>query len=183
MRSAFTLIELMISVLLIFLLVFFLASNSSSLKTTATQAERYEKEERAIDELSAMLTRDLLQAVRISVEFGRDYDTLFIDSTRNSLYGRSQAYVIYTVLKDSGSLLRIEADMKIPLPLTSTHDTYRSDFLALDVPIRTFKAQKSSSIKSESGASGCAALIFVEFDDTKDPLLMEIGMLNASACG
>ena len=181
MRRGFTLLELIISVSLIFLLVLFLTGNYGTLKKAIDQAARIESEERDRDALTDLLTKDILQAHEIAIVRGKEYDLLQVGNTPNSLYARTRAYITYAVLKPSNRLIRIESSAKIALPFSSSALAYQSDFLVIDQPLRSFKIYKSE--KSEE-LKGCALLLFLELAEgaAQETVLIELGLLHSAAC-
>jgi type II secretory pathway pseudopilin PulG len=173
-KRAFTLLELVVSVTLLFLIVFFLASNYGALKTAVEQSERYEKREIFYNSLIRLFTKDILEAERITIKSGKTMDTVLIGKTLNSLYGRSEANVYYAVLKPSRKLIRIESQEEMPFPISIT-DSYKYDFLVIDREINNFKIHKSAGVKK------CGILLFVDIEND-DPIIMELGLLNDSSC-
>lgn len=182
MRRAFTLLELMVSVLLLFLIVFFLGRSYATLKTATETGERHEASQSRSHALSQLLVRDILQANELNITAGRDFDVLSLRQVRHSLYGRSRSEVVYAVTKPEKQLIRLEDDRAIALPV-SPADAYGVDFLTLPGALKSFKVIKSQKKKEDGNETkGCTLLIFLEPDSKQEPLLLELGLLNHNAC-
>ncbi|MDR0747483.1 MAG: hypothetical protein LBE89_06300 [Helicobacteraceae bacterium] len=173
-KRAFTLLELIVSITLLFLIVFFLVSNYGALKTAVEQSKHYERREIFYNTLVRLFTKDILEAEKITIRSGKTMDTVFIERTLNSLYGRSEANVYYTVLKPSRKLIRIESQEEASFPISTT-DSYRYNFLVIDREISNFKVHKSAGVKK------CGILLFVDIEND-DPIILELGLLNNTSC-
>ncbi|MDR2904551.1 MAG: hypothetical protein LBU73_01145 [Helicobacteraceae bacterium] len=175
--------ELIVSVILLFLLVFFLTANYQTLSKAATQAKKYEALESVDYAFNDLLVKDILQANRVAITRGRDYDILYLYETRNSLHSRGVASVAYCVLKENKSLLRVEGRLPFRLPIVGSI-VYRYNFLPFEGEVKSFKAYKSRKFEtdSDSAAKNCALLLYLDSENTAEPKLLEFGLLNTTAC-
>ncbi|MDR0665180.1 MAG: hypothetical protein LBF86_06635 [Helicobacteraceae bacterium] len=178
MRKAFTLIEMIVSVIILFLLILFLSNANQTLRDSLKQSQEYEALEKRAHDLSALLIRDILQADGVSVTQGREYDQLYLVASRNSLSGHSGTNIAYAALKPSAALIRVESPSVFKLPVGGA-DVYKYRFLSFEQPLNSFKIYKSR--KSDSNGSACSLLIYIAPKD-EEPKLFELGLLNASAC-
>ena len=178
-RRAFTLIELIISVVLLFLIVFFLVNNYQTLKNAAALSTKHETQEAFMEDFVNLISKDLLQAKSIAVKSGKNTDIVYIEETTNSLYGKSRTNVSYAVLREANELIRIESIAPITLPQPSASASYAHDFLVIDRKFTTFKVYKGRGDNNTS--SGCTVLIGFQIEGN-DPFLIELGLLNSSAC-
>ncbi|MDR2034897.1 MAG: hypothetical protein LBP89_09805 [Helicobacteraceae bacterium] len=180
MRRAFTLVELIVSVTLLFLLILFLASNNKTLKTSLDQAQNIEAQEKADADLLNLLVTDILQSNEINIVHGREYDVLYLNSTRNSLRGHSAANVAYATLKPSAFLLRVESSKAFKLPIANAEEIYGYHFLPIETPLNSFKIYKSQK-SGDQNSSACSVLLYIAPKE-KEPRLLELGLLNSTAC-
>jgi len=115
-RSAFTLIEVLISVALLSIVMMGLYSALNMQRSS--NKHLYEYLTRAIDadRVVMVLYRDLMYSDgNLSIKKG-EFDHLCIENTSNSLYGLSRAKVCWLVAKEGQQLLRIEGNgYKLPL--------------------------------------------------------------------
>lgn len=181
MRRAFTLLELLISVLLLFLIVFFLGRSYATLKSAAETGQRHERAQSEMHTFSQLLVRDFLQASEMNVTAGRHYDTVLLKGVAHSLYGRSRAEVSYAVLKPQKQLIRMERGKTVFLPVAPI-EAHNVDFLVLPPELKSFKVIRSEKNAESNSTRGCCLLIFVEFEEGREPLLLELGLLNHEAC-
>ncbi|MDR2152643.1 MAG: type II secretion system GspH family protein [Helicobacteraceae bacterium] len=178
MPKAFTLIEMIVSVVILFMLVFFLAKVNQTLKTSLRESQKYEAIEKRDYDLNALLIKDIMQAESVDIARGREYDQLYVRASRNSLNGHSKAHIAYAALKPSAALIRVEHSAPFKLPIIDA-ETYKYRFLTFEEPLKSFKIYKSQ--KRDQNASSCSLLIYIAPKD-EEPKLIELGLLNASAC-
>jgi len=117
-KKAFTLIELMVSIVLTVIVVLFLykalATQEISNKVLAKNGEALQQE----DQIFSLLYRDFLESneTKIAKTFNKDYDILYL-STKNSLHQIPFAYVVYYVNADHKTLVRLESAYPIKFPV------------------------------------------------------------------
>ncbi len=174
-RRGFTLLELMISVLLISLMVFFISQGESVLRSAADTMQRANEAQQSRQKVLDLLVADLLQAQRVSVLSGREYDQLYLHGTRHSLYGRPKAEVVYLVRKPEQTLMRLESAEAITLPIPSGRLT-QTHHLLITEALTSFKVY----IAKEEAR--CSALLYIDRREEELPLLLELGLLNHDAC-
>jgi prepilin-type N-terminal cleavage/methylation domain-containing protein len=175
MRRGFTLLELMISVVIVSLMVFFISRGESVLRNAAGAMERANAAQHDRQQQLDLFVQDLLQADKLRILSGREYDQLYLQESRHSLYGRPRAAVVYLVKKPDRTLMRLEAAHDFALPLTSGQ-IERVDALTVShEPLRAFKIYRAA------GEGRCRSLIFLEYE-AQEPLLLELGLLNQNMC-
>ena len=112
MRKAFTLIELMISVLLLSLIVTFLYQSVAQLQTSNLQfLEKTDKLQKR-EALVRLLYNDFINASSVKWFDKNDKSDAIIMQTSNSFHNMSQPFVLYKVYKDENSLQRIESPVE-----------------------------------------------------------------------
>ncbi|MDR2638409.1 MAG: hypothetical protein LBC09_01065 [Helicobacteraceae bacterium] len=179
MRSgAFTLIELIVSVVILFLLIFFLANANLTLRASLEQSQKYEAIEKRDYDFASLLIADIMQADGVNIARGREYDQLYLSASRNSLRGLSRTNIAYAALKPSATLIRIESPRNFKLPIESG-EVYKYHFLPFAQPLDSFKVYKSQ--KRDQNGSSCSLLIYIA-PKGEEVKLFELGLLNASAC-
>lgn len=107
-KSAFTLVEVLISILLLGIIFVYLYSTIDSLKL---QNNHYiQKSDSIQDEMKIfrILNLDIAQAKSVSVTRSGRFDILNL-KTKNSLYGIIDPSVMYFVSKKDNALLRVES--------------------------------------------------------------------------
>jgi len=117
MKRSFTLIEIMISVIILSILILVMNNIIVNLKSTKTFLKNIINKNNQNELLIKTLYYDLLnaQSIKIIHSFDADYDEIYMQ-TNNSLYHLIEPYVIWYVSKNQNSLMRIESPFKITLP-------------------------------------------------------------------
>jgi prepilin-type N-terminal cleavage/methylation domain-containing protein len=112
MKRAFTLVELMISVLLLSLIVTFLYQSVAQLQTSNTQFLRKTDELQVRESLLEILYNDFINASSIKWLVKENaYDVIVVE-TSNSFHNMSQPFVMYKVYKEGSELKRIESPVE-----------------------------------------------------------------------
>lgn len=107
-KNAFTLVEVLISILLLGIIFTYLYSTIDSLKL---QNMHYLKKSESIEQekkLFSMINFDVAEASSVSVSRSGRYDILRL-KTKNSLYGIIEPNVMYFVSKKENALIRVES--------------------------------------------------------------------------
>lgn len=107
-KNAFTLVEVLISILLLGIIFTYLYSTIDSLKLQnmhyIEKSDSIEKERK----LFSMINFDVAEASSVSVGRSGRYDMLSL-KTKNSLYGIIEPSVMYFVSKKENALIRVES--------------------------------------------------------------------------
>lgn len=112
MRKAFTLVELMISVLLLSLIVTFLYQSVAQLQTSNMQFLKKTDQLKVRESLLELLYNDFINASFVQwIERENDYDVILMQ-TNNSFHDMSQPFVMYKVYKEDAHLKRIESPVE-----------------------------------------------------------------------
>jgi len=121
-RAAFSLVELIISVVLLGIIITFLYSTVSTLQQTnkifAENEKALSKKEKVID----LLYDDIFAANDLALS-GFDYSLVSMQ-TSNSLYDIAQPYVTWLVSKEKNTLLRFESIKKFKNINSQNSDYY-----------------------------------------------------------
>lgn len=119
MRKAFTLIEVIISVILFGLITLVMFATVDNLRK---QHLFYEIQERKLIEKNRLISLlrsdfDRASAVTWSTDPDNHYTAAFVTGAGRSLYGIYEPYVLWLVLKDEHRLIRLESANPISLPI------------------------------------------------------------------
>lgn len=115
-HSAFTLVEVLISILLISLVLLGLYKSLNIQRQSNRNLQRYLQKATEQDRAVMVLYRDLLASDgNLSIAQG-NFDRLCISNTTHSFYGLANPKVCWVVLKDGNKLVRTEGgDYRLPL--------------------------------------------------------------------
>lgn len=118
-RKAFTLVELIVSIALFGLIAVFLFGTIDGLRK---QQAFYQKKESLIaqkNQILSLLRTDLdrPQSVNVSATNSKDFNIVSITGSNRSLYGIDRPNVLWVILKNDNTLVRLESPYKITLPL------------------------------------------------------------------
>lgn len=119
MKKAFTLIEVIVSVMLFSLIILVMFGSIDNLRQ---QHNFYEIKETKLTEknrLVSLLRSDFDRATSITLNTDTDnrYTIASISGSNHSLYGIFEPYVTWLVLKEERRLIRIESPYPITLPI------------------------------------------------------------------
>jgi prepilin-type N-terminal cleavage/methylation domain-containing protein len=148
LKPAFTLIEVLVSVVLLSLMITYLYNALGVLQNANSSLISKEKQLNTRDFLFGLLYKDLFEATSTTITStqSKDFDILKI-KTVNSLHDISTPNVIYVVVKEDKKLIRIESPylFALPIPMESTYMLY-ADEIANDVEF--FKIYSESSAEN-----------------------------------
>jgi prepilin-type N-terminal cleavage/methylation domain-containing protein len=116
MKKAFTLVEVLVSVVLLGLISMFISSTIAQTKSNNKLFENRLKDDKKLESLIDILYDDIYFSKSITVDGLKKYSLLHVKS-KNSIYGIDEPYVVWLVLKDGNRLIRMESARKIVLPL------------------------------------------------------------------
>lgn len=184
MRKAFTLIELLISVVLIALMMTFLYNAMGILKSSTDSFSKKNVKLKERDFLFTTLHRDIFEsreAKTISTQ-NKDYDILQL-KTNNSFYDLIHPYVTYIVAKEDKKFLRLESHEAIQIPILAekAYEVF-ADVLAKEVEIFRVYGKNADSNQSQNGLmDGQAttttiseeAFVFLKIKN-EEPIIFEI---------
>lgn len=118
MKKGFTIIELLISIILFSLIATFLYGGIDQVRSMRIFYEKKGEILKKHEQIRALLYRDFLEAESITIMQGQeDRNIIFLNREQNSLYGIPLATVVWLVMKDDNTLLRLESAQNIKLPL------------------------------------------------------------------
>ena len=153
LKPAFTLIEVIVSVVLLSLMITYLYNALGVLQNSNSSLLSKEKQLDTRDFLFGLLYKDLFEATSTTITStqSKDFDILKI-KTPNSLHDISTPNVIYVVVKEEKKLIRIESPytFALPIPMESTYMMY-ADEVAKEVEF--FKLYSGSSAENNQSSS------------------------------
>jgi len=122
--KAFTLIEMLVSVMLLGFVMMALYNSSDMLRTSNAHLYKYLQKSSKTTQTSEVLYLDILGSDgNITITKEDSFYRLIINSTTSSLYGRQNAKVAWLVYKENNALLRIEGgDFELPLAIEDRVD-------------------------------------------------------------
>jgi len=193
-RRAFTLMELMISVVLIALISMYLYGALGQTRTNNKMLQEYTEAQEHREKIYELFYRDFMESYTLNIQPTKDkhYHILKLQ-TQNSLYDIAAPYVIYYVQAESRNLVRLESAEPIILPVSEEARMYvHADLIDANVTDLNLYVQKSSteataasstprgSVSSETNASAGTETrtftnhLFYLARKDKHPLLMEL---------
>lgn len=116
MKKAFSLVEIIVSVVLLGLIVVFVSSTLIQTKNNTKIFKKIVKKDRKSEKTNDLLYKDIFQATNIQIKSYKKYAILEL-KTRHSIYNIQEPYVIWLVLKNDNRLTRYESAKKIELPI------------------------------------------------------------------
>lgn len=167
-KTAFTIIELMISIALISIIVLFLYSTTDSLRKSNLFYDSKQQEQQRLSDLQTLLFTDITEIrsndINTSSGFEKEFDILKL-KTANTLFGIENPYVLYGVSKTADTLFRAESAYDINL---SSEDSLHSlQVLEISKDTKKFKVYKN----------GKNLLFFIESSNQK-PLYFGVKILS-----
>jgi prepilin-type N-terminal cleavage/methylation domain-containing protein len=148
LKPAFTLIEVIVSVILLALMITYLYNALGVLQNSNSSLVSKEKQLDTRDFLFGLLYKDLFEAssTTITSTQSKDFDILKL-KTNNSLHNISVPNITYIVVKEDKKLIRIESpyEFALPIPMESTYMLY-ADEIATNVEF--FKIYSESSAEN-----------------------------------
>lgn len=120
MKKGFTLIELLVSIALFGLIALLMFGTIDNLRKQLTF---YKQKERIIVHKNKILSLmrsdfDRPQSLTLSSTGNKDFNTVSITGSNRSLYAVDRPNVVWIVLKENNTLVRLESPYPITLPLS-----------------------------------------------------------------
>jgi prepilin-type N-terminal cleavage/methylation domain-containing protein len=186
MKKAFTLMELMVSIVLIVLITMFLYNAIATMKISNKTLAQHDKNEDNRTKIFELFYRDIVESTSLQSLQTKDKHFNVLElQTHNSLYQIAMPYVTYFVSKDKDRLIRLEAAKKIDLPV-KYEDKFavHADLLISDVTdfnvyaksndINQSLDKNSSEVNNFNNTT--SVLFFLKTDIFKDALLLELAI-------
>jgi len=167
MRKAFTLIEVLVSILLLALITLFVSSSILQTKKNNNLFEKIVIKDNKIDIITGTLYKDLYELIDVSSIGTKQYSVLSL-KTKNSIYDIADPYVVWLVLKDKNTLVRLESARKINLPLKEEDMKY----VFVDIVDRDCKNFTINISKDKKNI-----LSFIEMKDSQS-IVFEVNLLR-----
>ncbi len=192
MRQAFTLMELMVSIVLIVLITLFLFGAIASSKLSNDTLLKHSNIEVQRMELFELLYRDIIEAIHIKPLESKNRRFNIIEmQTKNSLYNIATPYVAYYVNSKTDVLTRLESAREIKLPITYENENFIvADELLKEVTAFNFyttntedNTSKTDSSKDNNSLENNIStskpelnknLVYIKSVLLKEPMLLEI---------
>ncbi len=195
MHRGFTLMEMMVSVVLIVMITLFLSEAVTSLRFSNVKLRDHDAVDENRSKLMQMMYKDFFVADTIEVieTENKRYDVVQL-SGANSYYEMPYVYVLYYVKKEGQVLVRLESPKKITLPVPY-EDRFRikSDILLenvsdFSVATQNASAQTTKQPPADSNATASLAdtnttasqgsiLLFVASQQLLTPIIFEMDRL------
>ncbi len=180
-RSAFTLMELMVSVVLIVMITLFLYNAIASMKLSNRTLAHHDQSEANRTKVFELLYRDFVESVELNVsQTQQDKYNIVSMQTHNSLHEIIMPYVVYYVHSEDERLIRLESAKKLSLPLEyEDRNSVFADVLFTNVKQLNVVLKKNSvSDTNETNASenlqNC--LIYLDAETLQKPILFELAI-------
>lgn len=118
-RSAFTLVELVVSIALFGLITVFLFGAIDELRKQQRFFQQKEVLLSKKNQILSLLRTDIdrAQSVSVSASASKNFDQISISGSNRSLYGIDRPFVVWIVLKARNTLVRLESASPITLPI------------------------------------------------------------------
>ena len=145
-KSAFTLLEVLISIMLLSLVLMALYKSSELLRKS--NKHLYNHLEHASDSIkgSQVLYMDILRSDgNISIDTKKEFHKLILQKTQHSLYGLPTAKVSWIVHKEENTLIRVEGN-NYQLPLKAEQNVEVDSVLSDLELFKLYKDKKESKI-------------------------------------
>lgn len=118
-RTAFTLVELLVSIALFGLISVFLFGMIDELRKQQSFFQKKEVIVSQKNQILSLLRTDIgrAQSVQVSASASKDFDSVSIRGSNRSLYGIDSPFVTWIILKADNTLVRLESAYPISIPI------------------------------------------------------------------
>jgi prepilin-type N-terminal cleavage/methylation domain-containing protein len=193
-RRAFTLMEMLVSIVILVLITLFMYGAIASSKLTGRTLSRHTDMEHNRTKLYELFYRDIIEALTVNpLPTQNRRFTMLELQTRNSLYDIAAPHVLWYVNAQSRALVRLESARKISLPLSYEQKVFvHGDVFASGVDdfniyaaaingdsngsdLNTTNQRHTSSYDLNATRYFDHYLLFLG-QKNKEPLLLEIGI-------
>jgi len=165
-KKGFTLIEILVSIVLLALISLFVSSTiyqtKKNNKLFKNEVYKNTKKEIFLD----TLYKDILLSSDLHISDNKKYSTIQLLSN-NSVYGISHPYITWFVLKQKNSIARLESAKKIIMPISEN----MQKFIYMDIVQKDCKYFQLSLSKDKK-----SVLVFIKIKNQK-PIIYEINKL------
>ncbi len=173
MKRAFTLMELLVSVVLIGLITLYMYGAIASSRQTSKTLSRHALSEQNRTMLYTLFYRDLIEALRVKARSTKNkHFTVVQLQTRNSLYDIAAPHVTWYVNAQTHDLIRLESAQPIELPVNYERKHFiHADIFARDVTdfnLYTAMNESNSSVRAASSSASSIASLSSEEDAHRD---------------
>jgi prepilin-type N-terminal cleavage/methylation domain-containing protein len=160
-KSAFTLIEVLISITLLSLVLMALYKSADILRDSNMHLFRYLEKSTNSLKGSKTLYLDLMHSdYNITINKDKKFHRLTINNTTHSIHGLSQAKVVWLVYKEKNTLLRLEGG-QYNIPLKS-EQRVELDVIAENLELfRVYKSKKKNKILAMIKTKGQEPQVFM----------------------
>jgi len=145
-KKAFTLLEVLISIMLLSLVLMALYRSADILR--ASNKNLFHHLEHSSDSIKGMKTlyMDIIQAnTKVIIDTKKKFHRITIEKSQHSLYGLGEVKITWLIYKEKNSLIRIEGtNYKLPL---HSEDNVAIDKIATDIEIfKSYMDKKNKKI-------------------------------------
>jgi len=164
-KKAFTLIELVVSLVIVTMMTAMMYGFFKDGKTLLDRNKELEKKSLERQKIMSILYDDIARSESVRIEGGQKYSMLFV-ITPNSMHENVKPYVAWVVLKENRKLVRFESNEEIRFPIME-NDAYKVWMDDILTNVETFKC-----FASPKG-------ILVSLKDDKSPAqVVEVGFFG-----
>ncbi len=165
-KRGFTLIEILVSIVLLGLISLFVSSTiyqtKNNNKLFKNEVLKGTKRESFLD----TLYKDILLSTDLNISNNKNYTIIKLLSN-NSVYGISHPYISWLVLKQNNTIIRLESAKKIVIPISEN----MQKFVYIDAVQKNCKFFQVSLSKDKK-----SILVFIKIKKQK-PIIYEINKL------
>ncbi|CAA6813545.1 MAG: Unknown protein [uncultured Sulfurovum sp.] len=168
-RSAFTIVEVLISITLLSLVLMALYKSADLMRVSNLHLFNYLKKSTKTLKGSTTLYKDLMHADHnITVNTEEKFHRLTISNTSHSLYGLAQAKVVWLVYKTDNTLLRVEGgEYNIPL---RNEERVEIDVIAKNLELfKVYKSKKKDKVLAMIQIKGQDPQVFMSQNIPEPP--------------
>ncbi len=160
-HSAFTLVEVLISITLLTFVLLALYKSTDLMRASNLQLFNHLQNSSTLSKGTSTLYKDLMYADHnITINTRDTFHQLIIEHTSHSLYGLSQAKVVWLVYKNENTLLRIEGgEYHIPL---KDEERVEIDVIAKNLELfKVYRSKKKDKILAMIQIQGKSPQLFM----------------------
>lgn len=165
-KRGFTLIEVLVSIVLLALISLFVSSTIYQTRKSNTLFKNKVLKSKKREIFLDTLYKDILLSSDLNISDNKKYSIVQLLSN-NSVYGISHPYITWLVLKQNNSIARLESAKKIILPIGEN----MQKFVYIDIVQKNCKYFQLSLSKDKK-----SVLVFIKMKKQK-PIIYEINTL------
>jgi len=163
MKKGFTIVEIMVSVVLLGFISIFVSSIIEQTKKSNQTFKEVRVHDKNLETLTDTLYKDIFQAEDINISTSKTYNILKLKS-KNSIYDIQEPYIVWLVLKEDDKLIRMESAKEILLPIQEASQKY----IFIDEVVKNCETFNINISKNKN-----SILSFIKIKN-KSPIIFEV---------